>query len=70
MKRKDLYEYIREQIINELTNENITVTKDSTPQAAASAAKGEGITDLSVITNAIKSSKTSGKPVTLVTKVD
>jgi hypothetical protein len=69
MKRKQLYNYIREEIISELTNENITVTKDSTIQAAAVAAKGEGITDSSVVTNAIKSAKTSGKPVTVVTKV-
>ena len=69
MKRKELYNYIREEIISELTNENITVTKDSTIQAAAVAAKGEGITDSSVVTNAIKSAKTSGKPVTVVTKV-
>ena len=69
MKRKELYEYIREEIISELTNENITVTKDSTIQAAAVAAKGEGITDSSVVTNAIKSAKISGKPVTVVTKV-
>ena len=69
MKRKELYNYIREEIISELTNENITVTKDSTIQAAAVAAKGEGITDSSVVTNAIKSAKISGKPVTVVTKV-
>ena len=53
MKRKELYNYIREEIISELTNENITVTKDSTIQAAAVAAKGEGITDSSVVTNTI-----------------
>jgi hypothetical protein len=70
MKRKDLYEYVRQEIINELsTNENVTITKDSTLQAAASAAKGEGLTDTTVIANAIKTAKTSGKPVTLVTKV-
>jgi hypothetical protein len=70
MKRKDLYNYVREEIINELTtNENVIVTKDSTIQAATSAAKGEGLTDTAVVAKAITTAKTSGKPVTLVTKM-
>jgi hypothetical protein len=40
MKRKQLYNYIREEIINELSlaENGVTVTKDSTIQAAAVAA--------------------------------
>ena len=70
MKRTDLYNFIREEIINELTtNENVTVTANSDPNAVKSALKSQGENNSQIATDAIKQAKASGKPVTIATKV-
>lgn len=58
MKRKELYNFIREEIINELT----TVTKDTQSSEAPEIAKAEKISQTTV-TKAIQKAKTTGKDV-------
>lgn len=60
MKRKDLYNYIREEIINELT----TVTKSTETSEIPDIAKAEKTTTTTVA-NAMKTAKSTGKDVNI-----
>jgi hypothetical protein len=60
MKRKDLYNYVREEIINELT----TVTKTTNSNEVGDIAKGEN-TSTQTVMNAIKTAKLTGKDVNI-----
>jgi len=60
MKRKDLYEYIREEIINELT----TVTKSTETSEIPDIAKAEKVATTTV-SNAVKTAKSTGKDVNI-----
>lgn len=60
MKRKDLYNYIRQEIINELT----TVTKNTSSSDIADIAKAENV-PTSTVTNAVNTAKKTGKDVNI-----
>jgi len=60
MKRKELYNYIREEIVNELT----TVTKNTNSSEANDISKAENIPSTTV-TNAINTAKKTGKDVNI-----
>lgn len=60
MKRKDLYNYIRQEIINELT----TVTKSTSSSDIADIAKAENV-PTSTVTNAVNTAKKTGKDVNI-----
>jgi hypothetical protein len=60
MKRKDLYNYIKEEIINELT----TVTKSTETSEVPDIAKTEKV-PTTTVTNAIKTAKSTGKDVNI-----
>jgi len=60
MKRQDLYNYIREEIINELT----TVTKDTGTNEIPDIAKAEKVATTTV-SNAVKTAKSTGKDVNI-----
>jgi hypothetical protein len=60
MKRKDLYNYIREEIINELT----TVTKSTETSEIPDIAKAEKVATTTV-SNAVKTAKSTGKDVNI-----
>jgi len=60
MKRKELYNYIREEIVNELT----TVTKNTNSSEANDISKAENVPSTTV-TNAINTAKKTGKDVNI-----
>ena len=60
MKRKELYNYIREEIVNELT----TVTKNTNSSEANDISKAENIPSTTVV-NAINTAKKTGKDVNI-----
>jgi len=60
MKRKDLYNYIREEIINELT----TVTKSTETSEIPDIAKAEKVA-ATTVSNAVKTAKSTGKDVNI-----
>ena len=60
MKRKELYNYIREEIVNELT----TVTKNTDPSEIPTISKAENVPTTTVST-AIKKAKSSGQDVSI-----
>jgi hypothetical protein len=60
MKRKELYNYIREEIVNELT----TVTKNTNSSEANDISKAENVPS-NTVTNAINTAKKTGKDVNI-----
>jgi hypothetical protein len=60
MKRKELYNYIREEIVNELT----TVTKNTDQSEVSTISKAENV-PTTTVSNAIKKAKSSGQDVNI-----
>ena len=60
MKRKELYNYIREEIVNELT----TVTKNTDPSEVPTISKAENV-PTTTVSSAIKKAKSSGQDVNI-----
>ena len=69
MKRKDLYNYIREEIINELTEGSVVVTPGSNVSDVANTLRSKGTTSPDAAKTATDTANKSGKSVTVTTKM-